>query len=142
MIFKVTVFLTDQGKAVLVTGKFALFIGLLSRKEHDSEKKQGECKPSQEAIHHSAYGFFLFLHPQNCNRACSMREKCAAEGLKQPTFIIALQLSVSLFYLPARVDNISPVNSATPLVALDPNGDNIKRLLQKDTKLRKPRKLK
>lgn len=79
---------------------------------------QKKYKQSQEAIHHSAY-FFLLIHPQNCNCAHSTREKFMAEGLKQTTFIIVLQLSVSLFYLTACVDNISSINNATPLVALD-----------------------
>lgn len=55
-----------------------------------------------------------------------------AEGLKQTTFIIFLQLSVSpFFYLPARVDSISSTDNATALVALARNNDNIKWLLQR-----------
>lgn len=83
---------------------------------------------------------FLLIHPHNCNCAHSMREKF--RGLKQTTFNLILQLSVSLFYLPACVDNINSINNATPLVVLDWNAVNIKWRLQKDTRSRKSRKLK
>lgn len=136
----VVMFLTNQGKAVLVTGTFVLFKGLISYKEHDSEKMQGECMQPQEAIHHSAY-VFLLIH-QRTATVLIPREKFRAEGSKQTTFIIVLQLSISLFYIPACRDNINSINIATPLAALDWNNDNIQWLLQKDTRLHKSRELK
>lgn len=65
---------------------------------------------------HSSLCPRFFINTSTELQLCSFHKQFMAEGLNQTAFIIILQLSVSLFYLLACVDNISSINNATPLV--------------------------
>lgn len=99
-----------------------------------TEKKiQGECKQSQEPIHHSAYIFYEYIHR---TATVLIPQVAQGRGIKSDNLYNCSAAVSQVFYLPACVDNIISINNGTHLVALDWN-DNIRWIMKKKSRKKK-----
>lgn len=105
------------------------------------KKMQGECKQSQEAIHHSAYVFFINISTKL--QLCSFHEReVHGRGIKTDNLYHRSPV-VSQPFLSASMCRQYQLHwQCHSFSGMDWNDDNVKRPLQKDTRLRKSRKLK